>query len=135
MFNWNDELVIEYIQIYGSNTSHLDEFKNNISFIPENVEFLQVIKDNETIDISNNILRHYLNKEYKIYSLISNDVKFTLGDTIYNEKQKKRDGGKWNAYAIKIESFDVCIKEMCGVIVSSILKINNFYDLNGFIKR
>ena len=134
-FEWTDELVIEYIQIFGTDTTHFDEFKNMIMFIPREILFLQVIKNGEIIDTDNRILKQQLNNGYLVYSLLCHDVKFTIGETLYNEKQKKKDGGKWNSYAVKAESFDVVVKEMCGKIVSTNILLNNFYDLKNFIKR
>ena len=140
---WTDDLVLELLKNkLGAETDMaiVDEFKSSKALLPSNALILSLIKsDNSILELNNNLLNYLIKDQDKLEMLINsckcNGTIFTVGDIVYNNFNYKKYGGKWSNYAVKIESLDLRIKRIEGKIVSSIVLINNFYELNKFIKR
>lgn len=142
---WTDELVLELLKNkLGQNTdiSVINEFKTSKAILPSNALILSLVKEDNSIyelRTTSNLLDYLDPKtdklEYCINSCRCNGTIFTLGEIVYNNFNYKKYGGKWSNYAVKIDSLDLRVKRDNGEIVSSLLLINNFYEVNKFIKR
>lgn len=142
---WTDELVLELLKNkLGQNTdiSVINEFKASKSILPSNALILSLVKEDNSIyelRTTSNLLDYLDPKtdklEYRINSCQCNGTIFTLDEIVYNNFNYKKYGGKWSNYAVKIDSLDLRVKRDNGKIVSSLLLINNFYEVNKFIKR
>lgn len=142
---WTDDLVLELLKNkLGPNTdiSVVNEFKSSKALLPSNALILSLIKEDNTIiklKPTSNLLDFIDYKtdklEYRINSCQCNGTIFTLDEIVYNNFNYKKYGGKWSNYAVKIDSLDLRVRRIEGKIVSSLLLINNFYEVNKFIKR
>lgn len=146
---WTDELVLDLLKKHTGQTtdmSVIDEFKESKAALPSNALILSFLREDrlgtitEVLFKKNSNIFDYmdyptLKLEYPIKSCQCNGAIFSLDDIVYNNANYKKYGGKWSNYAIKIDSLDLRIKKVDGKIVSSLLLINNFYEVNKFIKR
>jgi len=140
---WTDDLVLELLKNkLGAeiDMSSVEEFKSSKALLPSNALILSLVKpDNSILELNNNLLNYIIKGQDKLEMLINsckcNGTIFTVGDVVYNNFNYKKYGGKWSNYAVAIHSLDLRIKRIEGKIVSSIVLINNFYEINKFIKR
>jgi hypothetical protein len=142
---WTDDLVLELLKNkLGQNTdmSVVNEFKSSKALLPSNALILSLVKqDNTIIELTptTNLLDYIDPKSDKLECCINscqcNGTIFSLDEIVYNNFNYKKYGGKWSNYAVKIDSLDLRVKRIEGKIVSSLLLINNFYEINKFIKR
>jgi hypothetical protein len=140
---WTDDLVLELLRSkLGDNTdvSVVDEFKSSKAILPSNALILSLIKeDNSIIELkpTTNLFNFIEGDklEFRINSCQCNGTIFTLDDVVYNNFNYKKYGGKWSNYAVRIDSLDLRVKRVEDKIVSSLVLINNFYEINKFIKR
>ena len=146
-FIWTDELVLELLRLkIGTETemSVVSEFKNSKSLLPTNAIIHSVFDDDGdempaeklTIDFLYKRINH---DSYTIAPIIKacecNGAIFSVGDIVYNNIAYKKYGGKWSNYAVKIESLDLRVRKSDDKVISSLLLINNFYEVNNFIKK
>ena len=142
---WTDDLVLELLKNkIGPNTdmSVISEFKDSKAILPSNALILSLVKeDNSLIELNptTNLLDYIDYKtdklDWRINSCQCNGTIFNLDEIVYNNFNYKKYGGKWSNYAVRIDSLDLRVKRVDGKIVSSLLLINNFYEINKFIKR
>lgn len=140
---WTDELVSEFVKEYFNNydAQLLLKFKQSKSILPTNCIITLYSIDNICYDgkdenMSNIIANNIDNKLFNIMECEVNGCLFALDDIVYNSHNYKKYGGKWNSYAVKISSLNLRIKKDANdKIISSLLVINNFYDVSWFIKK
>jgi hypothetical protein len=142
---WTDDLVLELLKLrLGQNTdmSVVDEFKSSKALLPSNALILTLIKEDNTIinlkptsNLYDYIVPGKDKLEWRINSCQCNGTIFTLDEIVYNNFNYKKYGGKWSNYAVRIDSLDLRVQKVDDKIVSSMVLINNFYELNKFIKK
>lgn len=145
-FIWTDDLVLELVKELGSKEPAFDlnRFKSSKSILPTNATITEVYdNDGDKIDASllgiNCLVQKIGSKTFTIEptikSCICDGTEFNIGDVVYNNFNYKKYGGKWSNYAVKIESLDLKVHKDGDKIISSLLLINNFYEVNKFIKK
>jgi hypothetical protein len=146
-FIWTDELVLELLKKeIGKEipASLLTDFKSSKSILPTNATITYVY-DNDGDKISaallttNCLVQRIGHDSFTIEPTIEtcecNGAIFSVGDIVYNNFNYKKYGGKWSNYAVKIETLDLRVRKSGDKVVSSLLLINNFYEVNKFIKK
>jgi len=142
---WTDELVTEFVEKYFSPKSDtfelLANFKQSRAILPSNCVIITfnlngcsyIARDCKMPVV---IAQDLHNPTFKITACEANGFIFNVGEIVFNAANYKKYGGKWNNYAVKIESLDFRIKkDDNGKIISSLIVINHFYDISNFIKR
>jgi hypothetical protein len=134
-FNWTTDLVAEMLNRNGINPEIIDSFVNQKTLLPLNVKIKWFELNGEQYSMRGYEPSILLTEGIKILSCIFNDTDFRIGDLVYNSIQYKKYKGKWSNYSEIIRSLDLKVDRKDGIIVSSKLLINNFYDISNFIKR
>jgi hypothetical protein len=146
-FIWTDDLVLELLKKeIGKELpiTVLTDFKSSKTILPTNAT-ITCVYDNDSDKIpaealtTNALVKRIGHDSFTIEPTIKtcecNGAIFNIGDIVYNNFNYKKYGGKWSNYAVKIETLDLRVRKSGDKVVSSLLLINNFYEVNKFIKR
>ena len=146
-FIWTDDLVLELLKKeIGKELpiTVLTDFKSSKTILPTNAT-ITCVYDNDGDKIpaaaltTNALVKRVGHDSFTIEPIIKtcecNGAIFNIGDIVYNNFNYKKYGGKWSNYAVKIETLDLRVRKSGDKVVSSLLLINNFYEVNKFIKR
>ena len=141
-FDWTDELVSEFVEICKNGKEPFDilleQFKGSKNIIPEGIKITHFIAEDDLVIpvfTNNHLVRLLHDENCKIFICEKDGVIFEIGDTVFNEKQYKKYGGKWSSHAVKINSFDFRINKIGEKITSTQVLINDFFDIKFFIKK